>query len=74
MKEEMRVRVDQSGHQGCVAEIDDFCSNGTRDGRSSGSDSLAFNKNFAGNDDFTVGNVEHASRVEHDRGLWRGLG
>jgi hypothetical protein len=73
MKEEVNVGVDQSGHQRCVAEVDDLGSGGTSDGCSNCDDSVAFDKDFARADDFAVSDVEHSRCVEHDWMLRRGL-
>ncbi len=66
MQEEMDVRVDQPGHQGDVAEIDDLGSRGMADVRSGFDDALTLNQDFTGSDDLSVFDIEHARGVQND--------
>jgi hypothetical protein len=71
----MHVGVDEAGHQGCVAEVDDLRSGWVSDVGSYGGDALAFDQDFGRSDDLSVRDVEHPCGVEDDGMLqWRGLG
>ena len=66
MQEEMNVRVDEAGQQGCVAEVDDLCTLRMLDGLADGANALALNQNFAGLEDDASIDLEQAGRVEDD--------
>ncbi len=66
VQEEMHVRVDEAGHQGCVAEVDDLCSGWMRDAGAYGCDAFALDADFGGRNDLSCGDVEHSRGVENN--------
>jgi hypothetical protein len=70
--------VDEAGHEGGVAKIEDLGSGGMRDGGAGGGDALAFDENLAWGEDAAGVDFEEAGGVEDDGtcggGLLRGCG
>ena len=66
MQKQMHVRVDQSGHQRYVAEVDDLRALRMVNRRTDRLDPLAFNQNFAGAENVAGIDLEQPSGVEDD--------
>jgi len=73
MEEEMDVGVDESGHEGAVAEIDDGGSGGMGDAGAGLGNAVSADENFAGSDEGAVVDIEQMGGVE-DCYLRLGLG
>ena len=72
VEEEVDVGVDETGHQGGGAEVDDLGACGVGDVLADLGDAVAGDEDFAGRDDFAGGDVEDASRLQNgcrQRGL-----
>jgi hypothetical protein len=67
MQEQMHMRVDESRHQGHVAEVDDFGARGVRHARADRADALAGDENFTGLYEATARDIEQASGTQHER-------
>jgi hypothetical protein len=66
MEKEVDVDVDEAGHEGGVAEVDDFSSGRMFDGGARGSDAIAFDEDLAWGDDLAGFDIEEAGGVEDD--------
>ncbi len=73
MQEQMHVRVDETGEQRGVAEVDDVRALRMIDGCAHGLDALALDENLAGLKDVAGVHLEKTRGVEHDGGVGRGL-
>jgi hypothetical protein len=75
VQEEVNVSVDEAGHQGGRAEVDDGGVRGMRDVLADFGDLVAGDEDFAGRDELAGGDVEEMRGVEDcGRGGWSGFG
>ncbi len=66
VEEEVHVRVDQSGHEGAVAGIDDLGSGGMGHVLGDLGDAIAGDEDFGGGNDACGGYIEHVRGAEND--------
>jgi hypothetical protein len=62
----MNVGVDQSGHEGAVAEIDDFCAGRALNRNSYRDNAIALHQNFAGLEQTSVLDIQQTGGVKND--------
>ncbi len=66
VEEEVDVGVDEAGHEGAVAEVDDLCAGGVGYVLADGGDAVAGDEDLGGGEEAAGGDVEHVGGVEDD--------
>ena len=69
----MNVGVDEAGHEGLVAEVEDFCACWVRDSCADFLDAIAVDEDLTGGEKLAGGDVEQARGVEDDEVSGLGL-
>src|SRR5665213_255013 len=64
VQKQVDVGVDETGHEGGVAEVDDLRAGWVRDVRADFADAVAFDEDFSGSNNLAGGDVEGARGVE----------
>ncbi len=66
VEEEVDVGVDEAGHEGAVAEVDDLGTGGVGDVRGDLGDAVAGDEDLGGGDEAAGGDVEHVGGAQDD--------
>jgi hypothetical protein len=70
VQEEVDVGVDQTGHEGAIAQVDGLRAGGMGYGGAGFNDAVALDEDFGGSGNFAGFNVQKAGGVEDFGGFW----